>query len=326
MDNKMRYDAQDLRAIESTGRLDANESVFFARQLEYIRPQAYDVKRVGLSAMTLFPIDTSIPAGANTITYRMYDSVGVAKIIANYADDLPRADVFAKEFTSPVRGIGDSYGYSVQEIRHAQYAGVSLDAKRQAAAKRAHDELINRLAWGGDTVTNLPGFLSNTNITGYTVPADGTGTSKLWSTKTSALIMRDLNGLANTVVTTSKGIHKPNEIWLPLAQYTLISSMPYGNDYPNSTVLEVFLKANPFVQRVIPVFELAATSLGGMAGSTSVAIAADNSAENYQMNIAMAFMQHAPQQRNLEFVIPCESRFGGVTIERPLAFAKADSI
>lgn len=324
----MHYDEQDLQAIKSTGRLDANESVFFARQLEYIRPQAYDVKRVGLSAMTLFPIDTSIPAGANTITYRMYDSVGVAKIIANYADDLPRADVFAKEFTSPIKGIGDSYGYSVQEIRHAQYAGISLDSKRQAAAKRAHDELINQLAWSGDAVTNLPGFLSNSNITGYTVPADGTGSSKLWTAKVSdpSLIMRDLNGLANTVVTTSKGIHKPNEIWLPLSRYTLISSTPYGATYPNSTILEVFLKANPFIQRVIPVFELASTADGGAAGTYNTAIAADNSVDNYQMNIAMAFMQHAPQQRNLEFVVPCESRFAGVTIERPLAFAKADQI
>lgn len=326
MENTMHYDEQDLRAIQATGRLDANESVFFARQLEYIRPKSYDILRAQLSAMSLFPIDTSVPAGANYITVREYDSVGLAKIIANYADDLPRADVIAREYNSPIRGIGDSYGYSVQEIRNAQYANVPLDSKRQAAAKRAHDELINQLAWSGDAVTNLPGFLSNTNITGYTVPADGTGASKLWSTKTPELILRDLNGLANTVVTTSKGIHKPNEIWLPLAQYTLIASMPYSTLAPDKTVLATFLMNNPYVQRVIPVLELASTALGGAAGSTSVAIAADNSVDNYQMNVALAFLQHAPQQRNLEFVIPCESRFGGVTIERPLAFSKADSI
>lgn len=326
MENTMHYDEQDLRAIQSTGRLDANESIFFARQLEFIRPQAYDIKRAALSAMSLFPIDTSIPAGANTITYRQYDTVGLAKIIANYADDLPRADVTAKEFTSPIKGIGDSYGYSVQEIRHAQYAGISLDSKRQAAAKRAHDELINQLAWSGDAVTNLPGFLSNANLTGYTVPADGTGTSKLWSTKTPELILRDLNGLVNTVVTTSKGIHKPNEVWLPLAQYTLIASTPYSTLSPTTTILAVFLMNNPFVQRVIPVLELASTALGGAAGATNTMIAADNSMDNYQLNLALAFLQHPPQQRNLEFVVPCESRFAGVTIERPLAFSKADSI
>ena len=54
----MHYDEKDLRAIEATGRLDANESVFFARQLEYIRPKTYDVKRAALSAVTLMPVDT----------------------------------------------------------------------------------------------------------------------------------------------------------------------------------------------------------------------------------------------------------------------------
>jgi hypothetical protein len=35
---------------------------------------------------------------------------------------------------------------------------------------------------------------------------------------------------------------------------------------------------------------------------------------------------YSPQQQGLEFVIPMESRFAGVTIEYPLAFAFADGI
>lgn len=326
MTEQMHYDAQDLRAIEATGRLDANESVFFARQLEYIRPKAYDIKRAAMSAMTLFPVDTSLPAGANTITYRQYDAVGSAKIIASYADDMPRADVTAKEFTSPIRGISNAYGYNVQEIRHAMYANVPLETKRQSSARRHHDELINKLAWSGDTVSGLPGFLSNANIPGYTVPADGTGTSKLWSTKTGELILRDMNGIVNQVVTQSKGVHKPNELWMPLAQYTYISATPYDKTVSPMTILQCFLAANPFVSVVKPILELASTANGGAAGANDIMVAADNSIDNYQLNIAMAFMQHAPQQRNLEFIIPCESRFGGVTINYPLSFAKADSI
>lgn len=321
----MHYDAQDLRAIEGTGRLDANESIFFARQLEYIRPKAYDVKRAKLSALEVMPIDTSTNPGAEYITYRQYDSVGSAKVIANYADDLPRADVTAKEFVSPVRGIGDSYGYSVQEIRAAQFTGTDLNTKRQAAARRAHDELINKLAWGGDPVSGLPGLLSNPNIPGYTIPADGTGTSKLFSTKTADQILRDLNGVANAVFTTSKGVHRPNELWIPLAQYSLISSTPRSTT-SDTTILEYFLANNPFITKVVPVLELASTANGGLNGATDTMIAVDNSIDNYQLNLAMMFMQHAPQQKNLEFVIPCESRFAGVTVEYPLSMCKADSI
>lgn len=319
--NMMHYDAQDLRAIESSGRLDANESIYFARQLEYVKSQAYDVKRPALSAMSLFPVDTSVPAGAINVTYRQYDTVGMAKVISNYADDLPRADVTAKEFTSPVRGIGISYGYSVQEIRASQMTGSSLDVKKMRAAQRGHEEKINQLAWSGDTASGLPGFLSNGNIPGYTVTADGTGSSKLWANKTADQILRDMNGIVNAVYTTTKGVHKPTELWISLARYALISSTPRSST-SDTTILDYFLANNPFVERVVPVNELSGIGSGG----SDIMIAAENMADNYQMIVPMAFMQHAPQQTNLEFVVPCESRFGGVTIEYPLAFAKADSI
>jgi len=315
------YDAMDHRAIEMSCILDANESIYFARQLEQIRAKSYDVKRAALNAIRLMPVDTSINAGAEFITYRQYDTVGIAKIIANYADDLPRADVVAKEFTSPVRGIGNSYGYSVQEIRAAQFTGTDLTTKKTNATRRAHDETINRLAWAGDTVSGLPGLLSNANIPGYTVPADGTGSSKLWSTKTPDQILRDMNGIVNQVYTQSKGIHRANELWMPLEQYTYIASTARSAT-SDTTILEYFLNNNPFIQKVEPVIEMD----GANAGPLDAMMALENSIDNYQLNLPMMFMQHPPEKRGLEFVIPCESRFAGVTVEYPLAFSKADSI
>lgn len=320
MNQNQTYLDGDLRAIESTGRLDANEGVFFARQLEYLRPQAYDVRRAPLSALAVMPVDTSVPEGAEYITYTQYDQAGVAKIIANYADDLPRADVSGKQFTSPIRSIGDSYGYSVQEIRAANYAGTNLDARKQGAARRAHDELVNRLAWAGDSISGLPGFLNNPNIPNYIIPATGTGTSKLWTTKTPDQILADMNGLVNQVYFQSKGIHRANQLWMPLEQHTLISTMPRSS-LSDTTVLDFFIRNNPGVS-VRPLLELDGANAGGL----DAMIALENDRDNYVLQLPMMFRQHAPQQRNLEFVIPCESRFAGVSVFYPLAFAKADSI
>ena len=95
----MHYDEQELRVLDNSGQLktDAGETIFFARQLEYVRSTTYDVERPALSAWDLFPIDYSIPAGANTITWRQWDKVGQAKVIASYADDLPKADITARK-------------------------------------------------------------------------------------------------------------------------------------------------------------------------------------------------------------------------------------
>jgi hypothetical protein len=322
--DNMHYDEMDLRIIENNPqglRNDAGETVFFARQLEYVRAKTYDVERPALSAWDLFPIDTSVPAGAKTITWRQWDAVGSAKIISSYADDLPHVGIKALETTTPIRGIGNSYGYDVQEIRYAQLAQVPLDAKLAISARKANEQLVNKLAWAGDTVTGLPGFLSNANIPAFVIPADGTGSSKLFSTKTPDQIIRDLNSMANGVFTQTNGIHRPNEIWMPLAQYAYISSTPRST-LSDTTILDFFLANNPFIQRVVPVLELTGAGTGG----ADVIIAAENSAENYQMNIPLMFLQHAPQPKNLYFEIPCESRFGGVTVERPFAFLQAYGI
>lgn len=321
--NQMTYDAQDVRIIENSGllRADANESIFFARQLEYVRAKTYDIKYPALNAMALFPIDTTAGAGAKTITYRQYDSVGAAKVIANYANDLPRADVSAKEFTSNIRGVGDSYGYDVQEIRYAQMAGQSLDTKKASAARKAHDQKINYLAWFGDADHNLPGFFTNANIPGYTVPADGTGSSKLWSAKTADLIIRDINGIINAVTTQSKGIHKANEVWMPIAQYAYISSTPRSST-SDTTILQFVQANNPGVTfKAVLEMDNALSS-----GTLDTMVAIENTADNIQLNVPMPFMQHAPQQKGLAFEVPCESRWGGCTITYPLAMALADSI
>lgn len=317
---KMNYDAQDLRAIESTGRLDANESIFFARQLEAIKAQTYDVKRVNLNALTLFPVDTSISEGADTITYRQYDSVGMAKVIANYANDLPRADVSGKEFTSKIRSIGIAYGYNTQEIRAAIFSGTPLNAKKAAATARAHAEKVNQLAFSGDTEHGLTGLLNNSNLPEVTLLADGTGSSKTFATKTALQIVRDVNSLINKVLTQSKGVHKVTEVWLPVEQYAYIATTQ-NSAASDATILSFLQSVHPSVtfQQVVELDAAGASSADRM-------YALENSADNWQLTIPMMLRMHSPQQQGLEFVVPCESRFGGVQVEYPLAFAFADGI
>lgn len=318
--DEMKYDEGTLRVLENSGRFDANESVFFARQLEYVKSKTYDIKRVALSALTLMPVSTEIPEGATTHTYRQYDGVGMAKIISNYANDLPRADVTGKEFTGNIRSIGNSYGYNVQEVRSALFANTNISGKKAMQATRAQQELINVLAFSGDADHNLPGFVSNTNIPEVTLAADGTGSSKTFATKTPALIVRDINSLINKVLTQSKGIHRANEVWMPIDQLALIATTQ-NSAASDTTILKFLQEVHPGVsfKGVVELDNAGASSADRM-------YAMENSRENWQLEIPMMIKQYSPQQQGLEFVVPCESRFAGVIIEYPLAFAFADGI
>lgn len=320
MSDNLHYDAADLRAIEASGRFDANESVFFARQLEYVKAKTYDIKRAPLNAMRLFPVSTETPEGATTITYRQYDSVGMAKIVANYANDLPRADVTGKEFTSPIRSIANAYGYNTQEIRSAMFAGVPLNAKKATSVTRAQEELVNQLAFAGDADHGLPGLLTNTNIPEVTLAADGTGASKAFATKTADKIVRDVNSVINKVLTQSKGVHRANQVWMPLEQYALLATTQ-NSTTSDTTILDFLRQVNPGVT-----FEAVIELDGAGASGADRMIALENSIDNWQLEIPMMARQYAPQQQGLEFVVPVESRYGGTIIEYPLAFAYCDGL
>ena len=318
--SEMKYDANDLRAIESSGRFDANESMFFARQLEAIKAQTYDVKRANLNALQLMPVSTDVPEGATTITYRQYDTVGMAKVIANYANDLPRADVTGKEFTSNIRSIGNAFGYNTQEIRSAIFAGVNLPARKAMAATRAHQEKINALAFTGDADHGLPGLISNANVPEVTLAADGTGSSKTFASKTADKIVRDVNSLINKIISQSKGVHRATEVWMPVEQYALIATTQ-NSTASDTTILQFLQQVHPGVT-----FRQVVELDGAGAVGADRMYAIENSRDNWAIEIPMMMKMYSPQQKGLEFEVPVESRFGGVIIEYPLALVFADGI
>lgn len=297
-------------------REDANETVYFARQLEFVRSRVYDIKRPPLSAQARFPIDQEVPDWAETVTYVMFDAAGIAKIIASYADDLPMVGVSGQEFSSPIRSLGIAYGWSTAEIRAATRSRLNLRTEKAVMARRGNDIKVNQIAWFGDTVSNLPGFLTNPNIPSYTVPADGTGSSKLWSTKTPDQKIRDMNGIINQVKSQSLGVHNATELWLPIDQDSDIASTARSST-SDTTIKEFFLKNNPGVtiHTVVELKNVAALS------NLNVMVAIENRLENLELVLPMPFGEQPPQANNLSWKVPCESRVGGVIVRYPFAMA-----
>ena len=309
-----------MSVIHST-HLDADETFFFARELEYVKSKSYDIQFPEMKAFKLLPISTEAGEGATSITYAQFEEVGMAQIIESYADDLPRADIRGKEYTTPVKSIGAAYGYSVQEIRAAIYVGRSLTQRQSNAARRANDQKVNRLAWFGDSNYNILGLLNNPNIPATDVPADGTGSSTLWVNKTPDQILRDLNLITNQILDNTKGVEMPNTVILPVAQYTLIASTPRSS-ISDTTILEYFIQNNPFVTMVDWVPELKGVNIvvdDMLQTDQDIFIAYDRNPDKLTMEIPMPYTQYPPQERNLEFVVPCESRYGGIIIYYPLS-------
>lgn len=295
--------------------LDAAETLFFERELEHRKAQTYDVIRAPLKAFELIPVSTEAGAGAESIVYEQYDATGMAKIIANYGDDLPRADVKGKEFVARVKSVGASYGYSLQEIRAAQMAGKSLEQRKANATARSHRELWNRTAFFGDAEHGIPGWLTNSNVPSAPVVA-GASTDTEWSTKTAAEILKDMNDAANGIVDLTNGAEIPDTIVLPIEQYSLIASTPAGTG-TDTTILEYFLRNNPYINSV----EWANELKGAFAGDTDGFIVYRRDPDAMEFEMPVSFEQLPVQERGLEFMVPTHSRIAGTVIRYPLSQA-----
>ena len=289
-------------------RFDAEAGLFLSRQLEFIRPQIFETKYADIKYPTILPVTSEAGPGAQTYTYRVMDATGEFKIISDAADDLPRADVTQVEKTINIRSIGGSFGYTVQELRAAQMADVALEQRRAAAVRRAYEEKVESIAMFGDTSVSLTGFFNNSTVDVYT--ADKWFTD---SGTTSQEMLDLLNYGVSAIVNGSRMVEQPDTILMAYEDYNVIATQR-NSDSSDVTVLEYFLRTNPFIRNIEPINQLDKDNSGLI---TNRMVVYKRDPEKLQLHIPQPLELFPPQQRGLEFIVPAHARVGGVSIYYP---------
>lgn len=309
-------------------------SVFFARELDYIKSQSYDVEYPEFTALSLFPISSEVNPGAETVTYYSYDKTGLAKIISNYATDLPRADAKGKPTTAIIKSIGDSYGYSVQEMRASRMAGKSLDVRKAESARYQIDYLNNKIAWAGDKETGLMGVLSTGNdIPLYTIPANGSDESgepsTLWKHKDYKQILADINGMQAYTSKITKNVERPDTLVLPSDVYIDISTRQI--DATGYTIKRFVLENAPYLKEIVAASELQSdcpdtNPYAEGEDPKAVALLFKKDARKLTIENPLPFYQYPLQPQGLEVIVPCEARTAGAIIYYPLSLLIAPGV
>jgi hypothetical protein len=306
--------------IKDSMKLDANETIFFKRELEYVKSQAYDTKFRENKLLSILPISTEAGPGATEITWRRFTSVGSAIQISDSGENIPRADVYGEETTTKIIPYGAAYGYNIYEIRRAQMAGRPLEAMRATAARKAIDDKLNDIAASGDTAAGLKGFINYTGISEYTV-ASGTSGLKTWANKTPDEILADMNGIVNSVVVATVGIERPDTLLLPQSNYNLIMQKRIG-DGSDVTILNYFLNNNKYIKTVDWLYEL--TGAGATTSNRMMAFV--NDAQHLTFELPIPFEQHDIQQKGFDYVVPCSCSTAGMIVYYPNAVVFADGV
>ena len=317
----MRYDQNDYDALLASS---IPASLVGVRSMNFDDAEAASVffEYPEFTALSLFPMSSEVDPGAETVTYYSYDKTGLAKIISNYATDLPRADVKGKPTTAIIKSLGDSYGYSIQEMRASRMAGKSLDTRKAESARYQIDYLNNKIAWNGDAETGLKGVLSTDNdVPLYTVANGAKGTTS-WADKTEDEILADITGMLKQMATVTKKVEKPDTLALSSDAYIEIQNKRIEGTA--TTVLKYIQDNIPDIKQIVSCPELDADSVetnpyAAASDGKAVALLFKNDSRKLSIENPLPFMQYPIQTQGLEVVVPCEARTAGAMIYYPMS-------
>lgn len=297
-----------------TTRLD-DDGIWLSRELEAIESRVFEKQYADIVYPQILPVDTgSIGNAADTYTYRMLDRTGGFKVIQDRASDLPRADVTRKEVTMKVVSIASSYAYTVQETRAARYQGFGLQEQRVAAVRRAYEEKVNEMALYGDASVGVEGFLNNSSVDKLSV----TG-SWISTTSTPDEMLSVLNTAVTSIVSGTKMIERPNTMLMAYEDYNKLATTPRTST-SDTTVLEFFLRTNPFISEIMPMNEL--DNFGG--ANKNRLVVYDRNPEKVQLFIPQVLEFFPAERDGLEYKVAAHARVMGAAIRYPKSVLYVD--
>lgn len=285
--------------------------IFLARELETILARAFEVEYADIKYSTVIPVSSEVGTGADSFTYRVFDKQGSMKVIGDKAQDLPRADVLRKEVTHPVRSLGASFAYTVQETRAAAMVpGMNLEQRRANAVRRAYEEKVQEIAYFGDAPSGMKGFFNNNQVDKL-VPDKWFDTGAVTPDELIAL----LNEPATRLVQNSNMKEMPNTMLVPYNVYRIISTTPRSST-SDTTVMEFFLRTNPMITAIEPINELEASKSGGALSKDRI-ITYDRSPDKLQLHVPQPLEFLPPLRQSLEFSVAAHARIGGLALYYP---------
>ena len=309
-----------MKRMNSTARLDADESPLFERELTYVQARALEEKLAPLNYAKYIPVSSEMPIGATNFVWREFKNFGQARMYSDYGTDIPRVDVGGTEHTVKVKDVVAGFGYNIFEIRRAIYGGFPLEQRKANAARVAIERKIDKLAWNGDANYSIQGFIKYPGTTEVTLPATGTGSTKTWSTKTADQILTDLGLIKNGVYFGTNGVEEINTILIPMAQLDLIKNMQKSTA-SDTTVYEYFVRNNPGIT-LEAIREVDGAGTGGL----DMIIGYKKSSEILRFELPLAFEQFPPQLSGVEYKVTCHSQVVGCIVYYPLAISWAEGL
>ncbi len=314
----------DIRAT----RMDANEGLVFARQLEEIDPTRYEVLHKPLDKWKeVLPVKTFTP-GTDRITYRTIDHTGLAELNdpANITE-MPMANALGAEYSNKVYSWKLGYKYTAQELRRAAKAGVPLGSEDLIAVELGYQRRLQTQMFLGNATLGLGGFINATGVTNTQAAAPAAGSSRVWGAgdKTNDEIMHDVVDAVSRIRARTYGAYGESGMTVALNQtkYDFLATerMASGTD---TTIMQFILSnsATNGISNFVVIHDL--TGQGTGASQLMIVYPKDNRV--LEANVAEQILWMPLETRGLGFFFNSEMEFGGITMRYAVALEQVYGI
>src|SRR5690606_26342599 len=145
-------------------RLDDDATNMVALALENMRARVYEEQFPDTKARRFLPVNNEEDPGHETFSYEETTFGGSAKVIRNYADDPPSVETSGRKVTHGIVSLGDSYFYSIQDMRRAAVSGRPLVARKARAARVVYERGLDGIAAFGAPDDGIENGLLNKPI------------------------------------------------------------------------------------------------------------------------------------------------------------------
>jgi hypothetical protein len=232
------------------------------------------------------------------------------------AGSIPRVSIGGEEFSGTIVAILNAFGYSLQDMRimAAIEGGGELESMYPEAARRAHEEIQERVGWWGDTNHNLHGVLTHPLVPVQYAPL-GAGNSTLWSAKTFDEIFADVLYVCEAAEERTFGKEQTTHLFLPRGVKRLMLTKRIEND---KQTLKAHIEENIDGVTISYVDQLDASHPDNPTG-VGIALALKQDKSCVSLITPQPFEMLDPQWYGIEWVTICHSRLGGVKMPKPFS-------
>ncbi len=218
--------------IDRGWRADVGETRLFATMLRYVVAKAIPTLYVMNKVRDTFPVDSSVPPGAQTVEYRRLIDHGDLQEISSRGTDVPEVTYDAESDVYRLVSYAGAFSWTLDDLEAAAFAGVPLSTEGLAVLNRAAERSFELVSLQGHVAKLIAGVYNDANPA-VTVPTTGT-----WATATHDQIVFDCHDIIDAVFTANNRNYRPNRLLIPSVSWRYMAIRRANTDLNVMTALQ----------------------------------------------------------------------------------------